>query len=309
MTIGTGNSANALSGNDSQPAVLTIIDPGFSTTVQDEGRLGSIHYGVSPSGAVDPRSMVVANANAGNAPGTSVLESLFGTLTFRLSEDRWCAHAGARSEIMIDGNAVTDPKRFFVPAGALVEILEAGRGLYGVLAVAGGFHIARTLGSASTDTLSGIGPARLQRDDTLLLGEAPSTERLAAGHRMFNVQLPPERAEIVFRWGPRHELFTAADRELLVRTEWLVSNDTNRVGARLDGARLAGGDGTLPSEGIMSGAIQIPPSGQPIVFLADRPVTGGYPVIGVVDEHQLGLFAQVRPGARIRFRPADSDGL
>ncbi|WP_053387891.1 biotin-dependent carboxyltransferase family protein [Leucobacter japonicus] len=280
-------------------ARIEIVDAGASTTVQDGGRLGSVHYGVSPSGAVDRRALETANRRLGNDPHAPVLESLLGGLSFRVSADRWCAVSGARAAVLIDGARVTEPERFLAPSGSRIDICEASRGLYTVLAVSGGIDAARTLGSASTDTLSGIGPSRLTAGDAFELGDA----RDPADSVHPDVSLPSARAEIAFRWGPRDAQFDVADRELLLRTEWIVSNDTNRVGARLDGARLRGGDGTLPSEGIMTGSIQIPPSGQPIVFLADRPVTGGYPVIGVVDEHDLGRFAQVRPGARVRFRP------
>ena len=280
-------------------AAIEIIEPGPLLTVQDSGRWGSVHYGVSPSGAIDPRALDIANRRLGNPPHAAVLESLLGGFVFRLNSARWCALAGARTSVRIDGEPV-DSDLFLVPAGALVEVSEASRGLYAVLAVAGGVRATLTLGSASCDTLSGIGPSPLSSGETLELDDpGPASHRC----HVPNVALPAERAEIGFFWGPRDTGFSAADRDLLVRTEWVVSRDTNRVGARLDGARLQGGDGTLPSEGIMTGSIQIPPSGQPIVFLADRPVTGGYPVIGVVDETHLGLLAQVRPGSAVRFRP------
>jgi biotin-dependent carboxylase-like uncharacterized protein len=283
----------------SASASLEVVDAGLSSTLQDGGRLDSIHYGVSPSGAIDQRALRVANLRVGNDPVATAIESLLGHLSFRLDADRWCSLAGARAAVRVDGAPVAEPGLFRAPAGALVEVGEASRGVYTVLAVSGGLRVPPVLGSASTDTLSGIGPERLAAGSSFGLGAetAPRPEPFA------NVSIPDDRAEIGFHWGPRDDRFDTADRELLLRTEWIVSNDTNRVGARMDGARLAGGDGTLPSEGIMSGAIQIPPSGQPIIFLADRPVTGGYPVIGVIDEAELGYFAQARPGSRIRLRP------
>lgn len=285
--------------------VLTVLEPGASTTVQDAGRLGSVHYGVSPSGAVDQRALRLANARVGNRADAAVLESLLGGLSFRLDAGRWCSLIGARAAVHVDGARVVDADLFWVPAGVKVDIGFAERGLYAVLAVSGGLGAPRTLGSASTDTLSGIGPDRLAAGDSVQLGSEGERAGSAAPSPVIpaNVALPADRAEIRFFWGPRDESFSAEDRALLLSTEWIISNDTNRVGARLDGARLGGGDGTLPSEGIVAGSIQIPPSGQPIVFLADRPVTGGYPVIGVIAETEQGLFAQARPGMRVRFRP------
>ncbi len=294
----------------SMPSAIEIVDPGISSTLQDEGRLSSIHYGVSPSGAIDRRALHLANEHAENAPDATVIESLLGRLSFRLQEDRWCALAGARASVRIDGQLISNSTLFHAAAGALVEVGEATRGLYTVLAVSGGLGAPHVLGSASTDTLSGIGPERLTAGSAIELGDAKRLPRVTGMHDAAslggrvrsNVSLPGDRAEIGFHWGPRDNLFDQTDRDLLLRTEWVVSNDTNRVGARMDGARLRGGDGTLASEGIVSGAIQIPPSGQPIIFLADRPVTGGYPVIGVVDEGVLGYFAQARPGTRVRLR-------
>lgn len=283
-------------------ARLTIVDPGLSTTIQDGGRHGSIHHGVSPSGAVDRRALRAANGALGIHADAPALESVLGRMSFRLSEDRWCAVAGARSSVHVDGKPCSTPSRFLATAGSLVTIGEATRGLYTILAVAGGVSVPLVLGSASTDTLSGIGPRALRAGDEIAVGGVDCDFNALADESR-NVPLPPNRVEIPFFWGPRDDMFTASDRQLFLSTEWTVTTETSRVGARLDGARLQNGSGTLPSEGVMQGSIQVPPSGQPIVFLADRPVTGGYPVLGIIDEAELGLFAQVRPGSAVRFRP------
>lgn len=279
-------------------ATIRISSPGTSATIQDAGRHGYEQLGVTTSGAMDRRSVERANTQVGNDRGDAVIESLFGGVEFSLSESRWCSLAGAFAAVTVDDEHVPDPALFWAPAGAQVKVGLARRGLYAYLAVSGGLQPRRILGSASTDTLSGIGPARLAAGHEIGLG--------TPGTPIWNTDtpaliIPGTHLDAQFLWGPRDGLFSDDDRALLVDTEWIVSSDANRVGARVDGARLAADLGSLPSEGVVRGSIQIPPSGQPIIFLADHPVTGGYPVIGVLVEPAQDLVAQARPGTRIRL--------
>jgi allophanate hydrolase subunit 2 len=169
--------------------------------------------------------------------------------------------------------------------------------------VRGGIEVNPVLGSRSTDILAGLGPEKVAAGDVLPVGEPRSA--------MPGVDVAPVRdpaaGELVVRVlpGPRRDWFTADSWASLTGQAYSVSNDCDRVGARLEGVPLERSrTGELPSEGMMRGALQIPPSGTPVLFLADHPVTGGYPVIGYVLDDDVDLCAQLRPGQPVRFRDA-----
>jgi biotin-dependent carboxylase-like uncharacterized protein len=185
------------------------------------------------------------------------------------------------------------------------EILTLGppeRGFRSYLAIRGGADAENVLGSRSTDTLAGLGPAPLAAGRLLAAGAATSSN--VVGNPELQPEFPDKGVTVLdVVPGPRDEWFDAAALESLCAQDWTVTPRSNRVGMRLDGEPLKRcRDGELASEGTMSGAIQIPPEGQPVLFLADHPITGGYPVVGVVVDHQLDLAAQIPIGGRIRFR-------
>jgi biotin-dependent carboxylase-like uncharacterized protein len=282
---------------------LTVRTAGIATTVQDLGRTGFAHLGVSPSGPADARSFTLANRLVGNPEGAAALEITLGGLEFALSADRYVAVTGAPVPVAVDGVPAADPTRFYVRAGSVVRLGHPAGGLRTYLAVAGGMAVPGVLGSASRDTLGGIGPAPVRDGAVLDLGEPGVVPDLPL--ELAFSRVPYGTAVVGIRWGPRDALFDAADRSLLLRTDWQVTDRLDRVGVRLRGQQLGIGAVQLPSEGMVRGAIQIPPSGEPIVFLADHPATGGYPVIAVVTEPDLGLVAQATPGTRIRFIPTN----
>nr|WP_309233928.1 biotin-dependent carboxyltransferase family protein [Micromonospora sp. ATA51] len=163
--------------------------------------------------------------------------------------------------------------------------------------VSGGIEVPPVLGSRATDTLSGLGPPPVRDGDRLPLGEP-------VGHPapvdVTVVPPAPDELRLTLRTGPRHDWFTPAALDLLFGTAYRVSPVSNRVGARLTGAPLPRAvTGELPSEGLVLGAVQVPADGQPLIFLADHPTTGGYPVVGVVDD--VTPLAQARPGTTVRF--------
>ena len=184
-----------------------------------------------------------------------------------------------------------------VPAGAELTLRPPDQGMRYYLAVRGGLEIAPVLGSRSLDTLAGIGP-RLESGALIAIGPDPATEMatdLAVRH-------PPPNVVQIFE-GPRRDWFTPQAWAVLTTAEFVVTPASNRVGVRLAGPALERRDPRqLPSEGIVEGAIEVPPDGQPIVMLADHPVTGGYPVIAVVVPQHLPSIAQARPGTTLRFR-------
>jgi len=280
--------------------VIEVVRAGPLTTVQDLGRPGYAHLGVPRSGALDTPALRAANRLVGNPEDSAGLEVTLAGCALRLRVARTVAVTGAPVDITVDGRSVDCGQPVAVPAGALVRLGRARSGLRSYLGVGGGIAVPPVLGSRSTDTLSGLGPAPLADGDLLPVGEArPSTESSTVD----NLPAPPAGpVALRITLGPRADWFTAAAVEALCGTEYTMSPMTNRVGARLAGAALPRAKaGELPSEGIVLGAVQVPPDGQPLVFLADHPTTGGYPVIGIVDPADLPALAQARPGATVLF--------
>ena len=275
---------------------LTVLDPGPLTTVQDGGRPGLAHLGVPRSGWLDAPAARLGNRLVGNKPGAAGLETTVGGVTVRAEEALTVAVTGAPADVTVDGRAVAWAEPVSVPAGAVLHVGPARHGLRSCLAVSGGIDVPAVLGSRSTDSLSGLGPPPLVRGQVLPVGPA---------RRPRPADAPRQRpADGVFRVsaGPRADWVEGGVRRL-GETEWTVAADSNRVALRLTGEALVRGrEGELPSEGLVLGAVQVPPDGQPLVFLADHPTTGGYPVVGVVEAADLWQCAQLRPGEPVRFR-------
>ncbi|MEV0536597.1 biotin-dependent carboxyltransferase family protein [Kitasatospora sp. NPDC050463] len=278
---------------------MLVVRPGPLTTVQDLGRRGVAHLGVPRSGALDEPALDAANRLVGNDPGTAVLETTLGGVALRAHGPVVVAVTGAPSAVRVNGRTAAWGAPVAVPDGALVEVGAATHGVRGYLAVAGGIAVPPVLGSRSTDLLSGLGPAPLAVGDVLPVGPLPP-------HRPAPdlVPLPAPPAELVLRLrlGPRTDWFAPRSVARLARDHYRVAAASNRIALRTEGppvSRAVGGE--LPSEGMVLGAVQIPPDGQPVIFLADHPTTGGYPVVGVVPTADLAAAAQTRPGTPLRF--------
>ncbi|GLH95067.1 allophanate hydrolase [Phytohabitans aurantiacus] len=280
--------------------MMDIVRAGPLTTVQDLGRPGWAHLGVPRSGALDPPALRLANRLVGNAEDAAGLEITAAGCAVRLRKAGTFALTGALARVTVGGRPACYGVPVAAPAGAVVEVGRAEYGVRSYLAVAGGIAVPPVLGSRSTDTLSGLGPAPLRDGDVLPIGPAatPSTVDFVPW------QAPPAVLELRVRLGPRRDWFTSAAVEALLGTQYTVSAVSNRVGARLSGAALARArEGELPSEGVVLGAVQVPASGQPLIFLADHPTTGGYPVIAVVDD--VSPLAQALPGTTVRFHGSE----
>ncbi|MEO3784434.1 biotin-dependent carboxyltransferase family protein [Actinocorallia sp. B10E7] len=282
--------------------MLEVVRPGPLTTVQDLGRPGLAALGVPGSGAADRRSFTLANRLVGNPEGAAALELTFGGACLRFTRPSWIAVTGAPAPWTLDGSPRPCNAPCFAPAGTTAEFGVPSRGLRTYLAVRGGIAVEPVLGSRATDLLSGLGPAPLAPGTRLPLGDE------AGGFPEVDVAaVPGPPAEPVLRVipGPRDGWFASDALSLLTGSRYEATAESNRVGVRLAGPALARRrEGELPSEGMVTGALQIPPSGLPILFLADHPTTGGYPVIAVVVTDDLPLAAQLRPGDRLRFRLA-----
>jgi biotin-dependent carboxylase-like uncharacterized protein len=277
---------------------IEVLEPGLLTTVQDLGRPGHAHLGVPRSGAVDPGSLSLANRLVGNAEGAAGLETTATGCRVRVGRATAIAVAGAICEVRIDDRAAAWGAAVPVPAGSTVTLGAASSGLRSYLAVAGGIAVEPELGSRATDVLSGLGPAALRVGDRLPFGPA-------AGPPSDAEAVPARRKDVVeVVLGPRADWFTPAALDVLDGAAYTVLAESNRIGIRLAGPVLerATPGAELPSEPMVLGAVQVPPSGRPVIFLHDHPTTGGYPVVAVVRAAGLAVCAQARPGEVLRFR-------
>ncbi|MGY1781061.1 5-oxoprolinase subunit C family protein [Geodermatophilus sp. SYSU D01036] len=277
--------------------MLTVLSPGPLTTVQDRGRPGLGGIGVGRSGAADRAAAALANRLVGNDPAAAVLEATLGGLAVRAGADLLVVTTGARCP----GSPVHAAPGL-LRAGATLALGAPAAGLRTYVAVRGGIAVPPVLGSRSTDVLSGLGPAPLRAGDVLPVGDAAGP---LPGVDVAPVADPPA-GEVTVRLlpGPRADWLSSSARDALASAAWTVTAESNRVGLRLAGPRLDRAvEGELASEGLVRGAVQVPPSGQPVLFLADAPVTGGYPVAGYVADDDVDRCAQLRPGQVLRLRP------
>lgn len=279
---------------------LEVLATGPLTTVQDAGRRGYAALGVPWAGALDRASAATANRLLGQPTTHAVLESLLGGLEVRLAESCWVAVTGATAPVEAAGRAVAWGQPVRLPADAVLRVGTASQGARTYLAVAGGIEVEPVLGSRSTDTLSGLGPSIVRVGDVLPVGAA-------LGVPADGVALPPRREPVLpVHPGPHADRFAPHALDVLLAGTYVVAPDSDRVGLRLLGDPLPRRReaGELPSEGMVLGAVQVPPDGGPVVFLADHPTTGGYPVVGVVDPAALDACGQLLPGDRVRFSRA-----
>lgn len=284
--------------------MIEIVEVGLQATVQDLGRAGYGYLGVPEAGAADIFSLRLANRLLGNDESSACIEALLGGLSIRFTTGRAFALTGATCIAVLDGRCVATNSWSYAQAGQMLSLRHTGPGLRTYLAVAGGIDVAPVLGSRSTDTLSGIGPDALAPGMHLPCGTAlpppcPGVDVIASptvgGWDCIAVAL---------QLGPRDDLFPPSAIDTLFETRWAVSQETDRIAARLVGPPLlTTGVGQLPTEGLAVGSIQIPPSGQPIVHLANHPPTGGYPVIGVIGRADVDRISQAAPGVHLQFVP------
>ncbi|MEV2277472.1 biotin-dependent carboxyltransferase family protein [Nocardiopsis sp. NPDC049922] len=280
---------------------LEILATGPMTTVQDAGRFGHADLGVGRSGAADTASYALANRLVANPVGAAALEATMGGLRVRARGAVTVAVTGAPVPLQVDARGAAVDSVIHLPDGAVLTMGVPARGLRTYLAVRGGVDVAPVLGSRSTDVLAGLGPAVPVPGTRLPVGPAP-----AALPRVDHVATAPVGGPSIglrVVLGARDDWFTDEAVATLLSQEYEVTARSDRVGARLTGPALERArHGELPSEGMVPGSLQVPPSGEPVLFLADHPVTGGYPVVAVVRSADLPRAAQAVPGTRVRFR-------
>ncbi len=312
------STAHAPAESRSTPAArhLEILEPGLQSLIQDLGRPGLGNLGVSASGAADTASARQANRLVGNAPDAALIENLLGTLRIRAHGDQVLALAGATAQLRIIPvdtdefhleRTVGMDSPFALLDGETLTVTPSGSGLRNYLSVRGGLDVAPVLGSRSTDSMSGIGPAALTRG-AILAVHTVTGAHVVGNPEPSTLPRPDEHGIFTLRIcaGPRDDWFGAQGLARLTSQLWSASAESSRVGVRL--SLSSGGSplerirtGELASEGVAVGALQVPPSGLPVLFLADHPVTGGYPVIAGVVAEDLPAAAQMPPGSSIRF--------
>ena len=313
---GSANTVPAQAAGQDVTCGLRIVSPGLQSLIQDLGRHGHSGLGVSAAGALDRASLRRANRLVGNAPAAAAIETVAGGLTVQAVGDQVLAVTGAPSGLDIASAPGSDGETWHRAApmatpfalldGETLSLGAPQSGFRSYLAVRGGVDAAPVLGSRSTDTMSGIGPAPLAARQVLAAGGeaesgvvgAPELQPDYPGTGVTVLDVVP---------GPRADWFDQAALDSFAAQVWDVKAQSNRVGMRLDGTPLQRTrQGELASEGTVAGALQVPPEGLPVLFLADHPITGGYPVIAVVVDSQLDLAAQVPIGGKIRFRWTES---
>ncbi|QTX04358.1 urea amidolyase family protein [Agromyces archimandritae] len=288
---------------------VEIVRPGLQTLVQDAGRPGHAALGVSASGAADRVALRDANRAVGNETDAAVLE-IVGGAVLRFHGEGAAAVTGAiGAATLVDAAGNERPVGHGVPfatvEGDELRLGHPARGVRYTVAMRGGLIAPTVLGSRASDTLAGLGPDPLTAGSIVSVGTAaPRAVDPAPIARL--LPAPGDLVELDITIGPRDDWFTASALDTLTSQEWEVTTRSDRVGIRLHGQQpleraLAG---ELPSEGAVTGAVQVPSDGQPVLFLPDHPLTGGYPIIGALTDAALDLAAQVPPGARIRFRIA-----
>ncbi len=302
-------SINALSFNKDKG--LYVISAGLQTLFQDEGRLGAASMGVSASGALDKCALHAANRLVGNPPSLAALEITQGGLILKAQQDCVIALSGADCTISL--KQTTGDIAFFstyqtidVRSGDEITVGIPTAGVRSYLAVRGGFELSPVLGSYAFDTLAQIGPRALQNGDVLHLNDDnASTGIISQEQPSFGLPKQEDIVTLDIVLGPRTDWFTEDAIKTLTSQLWQVTPQSNRIGLRLLGDKSLERQQQqeLSSEGTCIGAIQVPINGQPVLFLHDHPLTGGYPVIGAVAEYHLSLAGQIPINAKIRFNP------
>lgn len=294
----TASARDSLAQND-----LEIVDTGAQALLQDDGRPGLAAMGIPESGALDRFALHQANRLVGNPTGTAAIEFSFGGAV-RAIGDVVVSVSSERTSVQVDHSdgrltTITQPAPVQLHDGDTLTI-TAERGPRTYLAARGGFDVPAVLGSRSTDVLSGIGPDPLVAGARLAIA-SPTGPATVAEPEPWPDRVGDDVVELPVIVGPRDDWF--ADVDDLFARPWTVTAQSNRVGLRLRGDQplTRAITNELPSEGMVAGAVQVPPDGQPGLFLADHPVTGGYPVIAVLHSSALDRAGQLTPDRTIRF--------
>ncbi|HET9793966.1 MAG TPA: biotin-dependent carboxyltransferase family protein [Thermoanaerobaculia bacterium] len=280
---------------------VRVVRPGFFTTVQDAGRRGASRWGVPASGFADPFSAAAANALAGNAADSALLEAALGSVELESVGTVAIGVAGAAAVVAVNGAVADRDRTLVLRSGDRLSIGPATAGLRVYVAVGGGIAVPPVLGSRSAlapSALGGFAGRKLAAGDELPAGDAPAAEvrSVASG------ALPFDTGVVRALAGPQWDSFPEDARRRFFGAPFRVSPRSDRRGVRLEGDGVAPATGEIDPEGVVVGAVQVPAGGGPIVLMPDGPVTGGYPKIAVAVRADLRVLGQLRPGDMVRFR-------
>ena len=290
--------------------MITFRKKGLLTTIQDAGRIGYQRYGMPVCGAMDPYAMALANILVGNSRNEAVIEATVMGPTIVFGEPEVFAIAGGDFSPTLNGVPIENNHAYRAEVGDVLSLPMAKQGARAYIAFAGGLDIEEVMGSRSTFLKGGVGglDGRAIREGDGIGLRAPVGYSVDLKERFVPADLLPtygNAVEVRFTYGPQDDLFSAAGKRTFTGSEYTLSDRSDRMGFRLDGPaveRATGRDGNIISDGVCFGAIEIT-DGQPIVMMADRQTTGGYPKLGCVISADLPLLAQLKVGDGVRFRP------
>lgn len=285
---------------------LVVLRAGLLTTVQDLGRWGHQASGIPVAGPMDLYSHRLANQLAGNSEHAAALEITIIGPELQAQGDLICAIAGAEFNVIAAGHAVRHTGAFRVPAGATIRFVTRGFGARATLAVRGGIAVPELFGSRSTSVLSRMGPfdgRPLAAGDVLPVGEERRFDTAVAS--AYPMAMPRGGARLRVMAGPHDAMFPPVALETFFSSRYTVTPSSNRMGYRLQGPVLGhSGAADILSDATPQGSVQVPASGQPILLMADRQTTGGYPKIATVISADLPLAGQLAPGDWVEFAPS-----
>ncbi len=300
---------------------IAVLRPGLQTTIQDRGRWGLQSSGVPVAGPMDPWSHRLANLLVGNSADAATLEVTLIGPDLQFDDDRWVAVVGAAFDIALDDRPVIGASPWRVRAGSRLRVGKRSRGARAYLAVAGGIDVPLVLGSRATHLASGLGGYEgraLIAGDRLRLGVAPGDNDENDAHRLRVAEragmapsgtaggVPGGTSRVRVLPGPQRDRFDAEALDQLQSAPYRVAQDSNRMGFRLEGPALGHvDDREMLSDATPHGVVQVPRSGQPILLMADRQTTGGYPKIATMISADAGRAGQLAPGDFIQFEICD----
>jgi antagonist of KipI len=290
-------------------ASVLVVKPGLLTTVQDRGRWGSQSFGVSVSGAMDPYSHRLANVLAGNDADAATLEVTIAGPELEFDDARTVVVTGARFDVTIDDRPIAERSAIEVPAGSVLRFGRRLRGSRAYVAISGGIVTPPAFGSRAThlpSRMGGLDGRALRSGDRLPLGVLSRPSRRASSTQMAESSaaftLPEGHATLRVLPGPQLDKFSRTAWDVLQSSSYRLASDSNRMGYRLVGPSLeTPGRLDVISDATPLGVVQVPPSGQPILLMADRQTTGGYPKIAAVISADISVAGQLGPGDTVTF--------
>ncbi|HWP81805.1 MAG TPA: biotin-dependent carboxyltransferase family protein [Bacteroidota bacterium] len=283
---------------------LLVHNPGFLTTVQDAGRPGQAHLGISASGAADGVALRIGNWLVGNAENAAALEMTLVGGTFEFDAEVIVSLTGSSFEAAVEGISLEPWRAYHLKAGSTLKVGPTHSGARCYLCVRGGFDVPKFLGSASTHLFTGLGGYEgrpLKKGDELVIGTNTRTEPVNRAVSFDFIRRLYASEPLRVTWGPQRDFFPEEAQKLFLSSKFHVLENSNRMGLRLHGPVIQRRSSEMITEGTPLGAIQIPQDGQPIILFVEHQTTGGYPKIANVIAADIHRVGQLRPRDKVQF--------